>query len=1132
MTLTRTLICLMATLMVLSLASARADENTNAPSIKPVSMVPLMAKAPKIDGVIDPNEWNTLHVARFVSQGGDFLQNRPGEFWVGSDGKKLYIAVRTGVHPTAGVVAKVPVPPGKKDESGTVFDDSIELWFNNDPSGKGGQYYQIMVNSLGAIYDAMFEMKDKVGLTFWRVDMEQAHKVENGLWTAEFAIDLASINVTDATKPLAIRVCRNYKYPWDQSRWAPNVRSFDSPETMALVQFVKDAPIISEAGFQDADGINVAIDVTNPTAAALPLHVKLGHNAENQPRYYKDANIVLKPGETQRVEYKVKLFTEEDFPALGSIYVASGDDKTVYYHRDFKWHTKPKGPIWQPLGAVSAEEATQFDIEFHPTPKLLRWRVSFENMKDKEKVQDVRVVVVDEKQNKVAEYIARGLQGFKTEQRQTFDKLADGRYEAQVFLDTDKPAAEPVKKAVFDYLTNFPWLNNKIGVSDKVIPPFTPLEVKGNVVSAVLREHTMADTGLWQQVKADGQDILAGPMRLEMTCGGKVETAKGEVKIASAKPHAVTAESTWSVGRIAGKTTSEMEYDGCMKVTLEFERPAAPALDKMSAPIDNFSLVIPLNDKLAPLMHCCGDGLRINYAGKVPEGNGVVWSSDKASRQQILGTFLPYIWIGGEERGLCWFAASDQDWVLDFKEKTPALQLERKDGVLSLRVNIIQTPTVLDRPHKIVFGLQATPTRPMPQNPNWRTWGCVSAGKFDVTVLGMCGYWGGQLYSVFPRERDFTIVQKIADAKKNAKVDKEFFDAYAKKYPAIKAEVMWSANASKEQAIMPYTNIRGCVTYTPEWRVYQDEWQRGNFHTRMIKTDANDGGLDFVVVVPPSRRDFLMYYYREFLKNGFDGIYWDNICIYSNDNAIVSAGYTRQDGSFQPGCDIWDLREVTKRMAVLCDEMGKININMPHMTNALLVPVFSWTGMNLDWEWKYGGTDFQERFTRDYIRATGIGRQCGGVPIVLQGITEVKDANVMKWVERTRIAVCVPHEIKVWQTDALFGKLTKKLFEIGYGEDAKVYNYWDEKPVLKAEGLDLATLVVEGKDTVAVFVGDYGDGGKGKITLDTDRLGLAKDFTAVNYEDDKDATAAANGVLEVKDLKKHDFRMWLIAKKK
>ncbi len=1111
-------------------ASARAaDENTNAATLKPVSVTGMMAKAPKIDGVIEPGEWNTLHVARFVSQSNDFLQNRPGEFWVGTDGKKLYIAVRTGVHPTAGIIAKTPVPPGKKDESGTVWDDSIELWFNNDPSGKGGQYYQIMLNSLGAIYDAMFEMRDKVGLTYWRVDMEQAHKVDGGLWTAEFAIDLASINVTDVTKPLAMRVCRNYKNTWDQSRWAPNVRSFDSPETMPLVQFAKDAPLVSEVGFQDAEGINVAIDVTNPTAADMPLHVKLGHNAENQPRYYKDANIVLKAGATQRVEYKVKLFTEENYPALASIYVASGDDKTVFYHRDVKWNTKPKGPIWQPLDAVSAEEATQFDIEFHPTPKILRWRATFENMKDKEKVQQVRVVIVDDKKNKVNEQTAKDIKGFKTEQRISFDKLADGRYEAQVFLDTDKPAAEPVKKAVFDYLTNFPWLNNKIGISDKVIPPFTPLEVKGNVVSAVLREHTMSDAGLWQQVKAKGTDILSGPMRVEVKTATGVVAAKGTAKITAAKPHVVTAESTWQAGPVTGKTVSEMEYDGTMKVTMEFSPPAEA--DK-NLSIDGMSLVIPMNDKLAPLMHSCGDGLRINYAGIVPAGEGVVWSSDKASRQQILGTFLPYVWVGGEERGLCWFAASDKDWVLDYKEKTPALQIERAGGVLSLRVNIIQTPTTLKRTHKIVFGLQATPTRPMPQKPDWRTWGCQSQGKFDSIVLGMCSYWGGQLYSVFPRERDFTIVQKIAEAKKEGKVDKEFLADYIKKYPGIKAEVQWSFNPGKQAAIMPYTNIRGCITYTPEWRVYQDEWQRGTFHNRMTRTDANDGGLDFVVIVPPSRRDFLLYYYREFLKNGFDGIYWDNICIYSNDNPITSAGYVREDGSFQPGCDIWEIREVTKRMAVLCDEMGKPNINMPHMTNALLAPVFSWTGMNLDWEWKYGGTDFQERFTRDYIRATGIGLQVGGVPIVLQGITEVKDPNVMKWVERTRIAACVPHEIKVWQTDALFGKLTKKLFEIGYGEDAKVHNYWDAKPVMKIDGLDEAFLVVEGKDTVAVFIGDYGNGGDGKITLDCERLGLPKDFTAVNYENEKDALAAANGTFDVKELKKHDFRMWLIAKKK
>ncbi len=1092
-------------------------ENANAATVKPVSIIPFMSKAPTIDGKLDEGEWNTLHVAKFVSQQGDLLQPRLGEFWVGSDGKKLYIAVKSAYNPD-GILATVKPAADGKDTDGIIWDDGVELWINNNPGAETGQYYQIMVNSLGALFDSESDLTDKIAKTYYRVGLEQAHKVEAGIWTAEIAIDLASIKVTDPTQQLALRVCRNYKYGWDQAHWAPLVRSFDSPETMPLVRFVKAAPVVSELGFQDKDGVDIAVSVSNPTDKPLPIKVKLGYNPESQPRYYKDFNLELKPGETKECDYRGLFFSSENYPAIGEILV-SGTDGTVFYHRDFKWHTKPQGPLWDAMGPVSADEAVKFDIEFHPTPMILRTRASFANLKDKESVKSVRVAVVNQKTGATfTEQVVTNVDPTATEQRITLKNLPDGRYEAQFYLGKD---AKPVKTAVFDYIASFPWKGNKIGVSDRVIPPFTPLTVKDETVGAVLREHKMTDTGLWAQVNSLDRDILASPMTIEITGSGKTEVAKGKLSFGAKKPNAVIARSSWQAAGVKGKTTSEYDYDGSMKVSLEF--------GDAKTQIDSMRLVIPIGEKYAPLLHTCADGTRFNYAGAMPAGEGIVWSSDKSSRNQILGTFIPYIWIGGEERGLCWFASSDKDWVLDFTEKVPDLAIERRNGVVSLVANLVQKPVKLDRTHKIVFGLQATPTRPMPESPNWRTWGCVSAGKFDTSVLGMCSYWGGELYSVFPREKDFTVVKKIAEARTTGKIDTAFFDDYVKKYPDVTGEVRWSMNGRSDYTI-PYTNLRGEVTYTPDWLVYQNEWHRESFPARSTNLGVF-GSVDFTTVPTASRRDYLMYYYREFLRNGFAGIYWDNTYMVADTNPVSGTGYYREDGSFQPSVDIWEMRELFKRMAVLSYEMGKPNVGMPHMTDAHLVPVFTWSAQNLDWEWKYGGTDFQDRFKREFIRACTLGRQSGSVPIVLQGITEVNDPKVQKWVERTRIAACVPHEIKVWQTDPLFASLTQKMFEVGYGEPScKVYNYWDEKPVLGAEGMDLSWIVLDGPKQVMVFVCDYGNGGSARVKLDTKQLSIPADFKAVNWENAADTYSAASGVVKLVDFKKHDFRVLLINK--
>ena len=216
-----------------------------------------------------------------------------GEFWIGCDRKTLYIAVRSAVHPTLGALAKYA--PRDTDQD-VVFDDAIEIWVDNSPGSDTGQYFQIMVNPNGAFYEARYNHRDKIAQKYWRADLRQAHTVKDGVWTAEVAIDLASLGVTDPTQPLAMRVCRDYKNPWDQARWEARVHGFEAPETMARVRFADAAPVVDELPVQDAQGVTVGLALSNPTDQPLPLHVRLGYNAQDQPRYFQDTDVTLAPG--------------------------------------------------------------------------------------------------------------------------------------------------------------------------------------------------------------------------------------------------------------------------------------------------------------------------------------------------------------------------------------------------------------------------------------------------------------------------------------------------------------------------------------------------------------------------------------------------------------------------------------------------------------------------------------------------------------------------------------------------------------------------------------------------------------------------------------------------------------------
>jgi hypothetical protein len=96
--------------------------------------------------------------------------------------------------------------------------------------------------------------------------------------------------------------------------------------------------------------------------------------------------------------------------------------------------------------------------------------------------------------------------------------LADGEYTLTVTLDGWK---EPLVRTFTR--KHFPFEGNKLGITDEVLPPFTPIKVKGKTVSVVYRDYEVGGLGLWSSIKAAGNvsaggpvELLAGPMSLKV----------------------------------------------------------------------------------------------------------------------------------------------------------------------------------------------------------------------------------------------------------------------------------------------------------------------------------------------------------------------------------------------------------------------------------------------------------------------------------------------------------------------------------------------------------------------------------------------------------------------------------------
>ena len=1123
-------------LSVVSLTCAALATTALAGALPPQIALPLMTSAPRIDGVIKPEEWaGAAKVIGFVGYTEGKLTAREGMFWVGCDGKELFVAVQTEMPPDAKLLNRA-VPDGNRDILAATRDDCIELWIDPHKGQTTGdrRYFQIIANPRGTLYDRSYDpgnAQNPVDVT-WRVKWRYANRVVDGWWHVEIAIPLAAIGARQhLDHPWGLRVVRNWRRPGGQSHWASERRAFDDVQSMPVVVWDADAPVTQMVSLHDnRKEPRVAVAVANPRSRPVRANVFLSDAWSMDPPKELTRDLVVAPGKTQTVA-----LTGRDMGPEGDhhtvIRVTSSDGRRVFFFRDFRWNMHRPDAVW----TTEREQRQAVDLKFkhYPYHRRVKVKIDLSALAARDAVTGARVVVRPKAaKNALAEHtldfsagVAEGI----------FDvpELPDGEYEIAAFLQGGKRAPKEPVVCEFER-RHFEWEHNKLGLSNAVIAPFTRLKVKGQTLSCVLRDIEMTDAGLWGQVRSDGRDLLAAPMRWEVRADGQlVEVHPRGLRVETAEPHRAVTQARWSAGKLSAEVRSEYDYDGMMKVTLTLPR-NAPAMDRLS-------LVVPLRGKLAQYMHSCGDGLRHNYAGKVPGGEGLIWDSSKGNKLNIVGTFYPYIYLGGPARGIAWFADTDRDWVLD--DTTPTVEVARLGDAVELRVHFVTRRSALTRAHHIEFGLQATPVKPMAERPlNWRKWRCNKTlpGCFAFTTLGSTYYWGGVSYDLYPRDCDLSMYDWIRDTRARGEADKDFIKRWMEGYkpeaqPGTKLWKRYSAHIwytarvaphyprSQGAAMVPYTNARGHGFQSKEWPTFQDEWINFAYYNR-----ARKGGVGYDITPTKSFRDCALYYYRKAMTC-FDGVYWDNVYMAANLDTVAGGAWVDERGRIHPSVGLWNMRELMRRTAIMYHEQGKHGVFIPHMTNTNIVPTLAFANVNLDWEWQYGERDFQDRFTPELTVAQTIGRKTGNVPLILQGGLYDRKNPKYPWVMRTRLGVCLVHEIRMWDHGpAETADFLRKLHEFGYGEpDCRVFNYWDDGHPVEVSGIDAKTIAMSRGGNAVVVVTDYGEGGACKVNVNVSALGIAPTAKARDFETGKPVEGDARQGFRFA-LKKHDFRALLV----
>lgn len=614
---------------------------------------------------------------------------------------------------------------------------------------------------------------------------------------------------------------------------------------------------------------------------------------------------------------------------------------------------------------------------------------------------------------------------------------------------------------------HFPWEGNEFGRADVVYPPFEPVRADGGTAEVVLRRMRMNGFGLWDGVLSQGRELLAAPMELELRYADGERRGAWEFSdrgFVSKRDHEAVYASDARAEGITVRARSRIEMDGCTRVEMDLLPGREPRR------IEGLVLNIPLKAGEARLFHPVTYQNRKHYAGNLPEGTGRIWDSSEAwGAKSWLAPFVPYVWLGNPNRGLAWFAENDRGWIVRHRDDAPPLQeLVREGDTVTLRIHLINEPCVVRQKHSLVFGLQASPTKPMPDG--WRR------KAFEVSGPGVSVHPWGSLGNSwkYPYNNDWEIVDKLIEAQLSGAENRAWFERYAGKHdpPPVRGARPWLEDVLirrrySNRPVFVFYELLKASTVCPEWRTFEDEWSPGRDAGRTRRWPDESIFRQGRRVMPSrkvnitrSYRDFGTYYGDRWMRRGIS-LYWDVQHPKPVDNPWTSAAYLTEEGKVQRAVALWNhrayLRRVWNRMNHWRRHQEQPLDFCIHHTGTQILPLWTWGTVDYtleltpQWDAHLEGG---KPFPPDYIRTINIGRQVGNHPYLVKHLFHYdRDAistdeppeffrSLREWGMR------MVHEINRGNPYEFSGR-DRAVFGFGYGtRGVEVHNYWADRPAL------------------------------------------------------------------------------------
>jgi hypothetical protein len=663
----------MLLLLALGIALAsRADPQRDRPCLT----VARAARAPIIDGRISPGEWEgAAALGGLLALGAQSVAQPRTTAFVTYDDSALYVAVRcdeTDKTYPRGLVrghddrafeddcVQVFVAPEdlRHAKQASInfggYQGSYNTWFADIAA-----YYEFTVNCQGSTTEARNDVRD------WDVPWSSRVSRDEAGWSAEIAVPFASLGLQGPPEGSLWGFNIFRSRPPDASGWEGSWFGGYTPLSLGAVLFAGNHPTARQAAVSPAQpGSNrLTFSIVNPTEkeikadllVAPPGGAPVGASATVAAHAVGElsADYVLAGEGSLRAQYEVKI-AGEDIPLLSGfvpLYVPPKYDLDLHY---YSVPARVEGRVHLGPGAKATRAVLTLQPQGGPA--------------------ETKEVAFSPSGGAVLTLPVVGKPGDK------------GSAALQILDAAGTPLVE--RKLDFAVAPRPSWLGTKAGLPLGVLPPWTPVQVRGKTVAMLGKRLAFADLALPAQIDSAGAGILAAPIRVAVSASGKeVAWRPTSWRVAEQALDHVKIESEGAAGNLALRVTSTIEYDGFSwnEVTL------AP---KGRATVDRVALEIPLRK----------DACRYVYEGHAQAAHAL----SPLGLRRPMGDNL---WVGDEERGLG-FLAESLEWVQS-RDRARQLEIVPRGSGWLWRSTFIDTPTELTAPYTARFALHVTPAKPV-----------------------------------------------------------------------------------------------------------------------------------------------------------------------------------------------------------------------------------------------------------------------------------------------------------------------------------------------------------------------------------------------------------------------------------